>query len=134
MLKFTKQQSQAPLLLDRQALIFDIEEHLAEQFPQMVAAVPRGYLWALINESIRIALWLRIQDVEHIRFFCALRWKFAPGFYREPRLWRILTEAGRTEAARMEALGDPEMERAWQAAIAARNPAHWDDQPETLAQ
>ncbi|MGR4862751.1 hypothetical protein [Caulobacter sp. LARHSG274] len=133
MLRFTKQQSQAPLLFDRQALILDVEEHLAERFPQMTAEVPRGYLWALINESIRIALWMRIYDVEHIRFFCALRWEFAPGFYREPRLWKVLVDFARSEAERMDALGEPRMEDAWQAAIAARSVDHWDDQPETLA-
>lgn len=134
MLTFSKQQAQAPLLMNRQALINDVEEHLASRFPAMVEILPRGYLWALINESIRIAFWFRIFDVANIRFFCALRWEFGPGFYREPPLWAVLVDFRSHEATRMEALGEARLEGAWQAAIAARNVAHWDDRPETLAQ
>jgi hypothetical protein len=133
MLRFSKRQAEAPLHLDRQALINDIEEHLAREFPQMVAVVPRGYLWAIINESIRLALWFRIVDVEHIRFFTTLRWELAPGFYREPHIWKILTDYARPEGERMEALGDNAMEAALQAAIVNRSDSHWDDTPEALA-
>lgn len=131
-LRFSRRQAEAPLLFDRQALIVDIEEHLAERFPAMVAVMPRGALWARINDSIRLALWFRVGEVSHLRFFTALRWDIAPGFYREPRIWAILADPARDETQRMEALGNDGMEDALQAAIAGANPAHWDDTPETL--
>ena len=131
-LRFSRRQAEAPLLFDRHALIVDIEEHLAERFPAMVAVMPRGALWARINDSIRLALWFRVGEVSHLRFFTALRWDIAPGFYREPRIWAILADPARDETQRMEALGDDAMEAALQAAIAGANPAHWDDTPETL--
>jgi len=134
MLRFNKRQAEAPLLLDRQALIEHLEEHLVERIPSAVAALPRGLLWAMLNETIRIAFWMRIFDVEHLRFFTVLRWEMAPGFYREPRLWRIVANVDRPEAERMEALGNPDLEDAWQAAIAGADPDHWQDRPEMLAQ
>lgn len=134
MLKFSKRQAEAPLLFDRQALIEHLEEYLAERHSSAIAAMPRGMLWAVLNETIRMAFWLRIHDIEHIRFFATLRWEIAPGFYREPRLWRILAAIERDEAERMEALGDDALEEAWQAAIAASSAEHWLDTPELLAQ
>ncbi|NJO56252.1 MAG: hypothetical protein HC834_07795 [Rhodospirillales bacterium] len=132
-LKFSRRQGEAPLLFDRQALIGDIAQHLAERFPAMVAVMPRGALQARINNSIRIALWFRIGEVAHLRFLTALRWDLAPGFYRQPEIWKLLADVGLTESARMEALGAPDMEPALQAAIAASDPAHWDDTPESFA-
>jgi uncharacterized protein YfaA (DUF2138 family) len=131
-LTFSRRQSEAPLLFDRQALIEDMMQHLAERFPAMVAVMPRGALQARINDSIRIALSFRIGDVAHLRFFTALRWDLAPGFYRQPAIRTVLADLNRSERARMEALGAPDMEPALQAAIAASNPAHWDDTPESL--
>jgi hypothetical protein len=132
-LRFSRRQAEAPLLFDRQALIIDIEEHLAERFPAMVAVMPRGALWARINDSIRLAMWFRIGEVSHLRFFTALRWDIAPGFYREPRIWAVLVNPARGEEERLAALGDDAMEPALQAAIASANAAHWDDTPESLA-
>jgi hypothetical protein len=132
MLEFSKAQAEAPLLLDRQALIDDIEEHLASEYPNMVAVVPRGYLWAVINDSIRLALWFRLTDVENIRFFTALRWEVAPGYYREPRIWKILVDFEKPQTERVEALGDDAMEDALQAAIAGADQRHWHDTPEAL--
>jgi hypothetical protein len=131
-LKFSRRQAEAPLLFDRQALILDIEEHLAERFPSMVATMPRGALWARINDSVRLAMRFRIGEVAHLRFFTALRWDIAPGFYREPRIWKILADVARDENERIEALGKDVMEPALQAAIAGVNEAHWDDTPEAL--
>jgi hypothetical protein len=133
MLRFSKRQAQAPLLIDRQALIEDLEAYLADRYPTATRAIPRGLLWAILNETARIAFWLRIYDVEHIRFLAALRLDIAPGFYREPRLWSILAAIERDEAERMDALAAQDLEAAWQGAIGAADSAHWFDRPETLA-
>ena len=133
-LRFSRRQSEAPLLFDRQALIEDIELHLTERFPLVVGAMPRGALQARINDSIRLALWFRIGQVAHLRFFTALRWDLGAGFYRQPEIWRLLSDFTRSEEERMEALGAPELEPALQAAIADNDLEHWDDTPESLAQ
>lgn len=133
MLRFSKAQGQVPLLFDRQALIEDLEDYVGERLPSAMAALPRGLRWAMLNETIRIALWFRLHDVDHLRFFAFLRWDIAPGFYREPRLWRVLAAVEQDETARMDMLASDAMEDAWQAAIAGADPAHWQDSPETLA-
>lgn len=132
MLNFSKRQAQAPLLMDRQALVEDLDEWLSERLPSAMAAVPQGTRWSLHNETARLCFRLQIYDVEHLRFLAEMRWTMAPGFYREPRLWAVLADTARPEHERMDALAAPALGEAWDAAVAVADPAHWQDLAQDL--
>lgn len=125
MLKFTQQQIHGPVLVNRQKLINDIENHLQEYCPEIVSAYPRGYLWSILNESIKIAFSFRIDDVHSMRLFARLRWDIAPGFYKQPDIARVLAQTERSAEERFDQLTQPAFDAAWDEAQAFDGPHEW---------
>lgn len=114
--KFTKQQMSQRMLKDRDALVTDIEQHLRRCLPGVVEAYPLGYARSIINESINIALRFRIDDIENLRMFVDLRWRIAPGYYKEPRINEVLAAGHLTSDQKFELLVTDEYADAWVAA------------------
>jgi len=114
MLKLRKEQLHDPVLADRHKLIKDIEEHLAEYRPDIIAAYSRPYLLWLINDSIDIASKFRIDDVFSMRLFVRLRWEIAPIFYEQMQIAHVLSQTERSAEDRFKELGSDSFAQAWE--------------------
>lgn len=125
MLRLTRKQAQAMVLFDRDALIADLSEYLEARHPGPVRALPPGLLNSILNETLKIAFAFQIYDIAHLRFIADLRWTIAPGYFRQPNILALLNHPERDEAARIEDLTAPEMDKAWANARRYRDHREW---------
>ncbi|QRK11413.1 hypothetical protein JQX13_15860 [Archangium violaceum] len=125
MLKVAQAQLHSMVLNQRELLVRDIEEHLAEYRPDIVLIHPRPYLLQLINDSIDLASRFRIDDVFSMRLFVRLRWDIAPGFYRQPQIARVLSWGERTAEDRFKELATERYAQAWEDAQKFNAPHEW---------
>lgn len=125
MLRLSHRQSQAPILLDRQKLIDEIDGYICERHANPTTVIPKGLRHALINESVKIAFAFRIYDVEHLQFFTGLRFEIAPGFFRQPEILAVLSNPETDEDTKLDNLLSADLERAWQQAEDSRDPDDW---------
>ncbi|MBT0957863.1 hypothetical protein IV417_10715 [Alphaproteobacteria bacterium KMM 3653] len=124
-MKLRRSQIEQPLLADRAALVEDIIEHLEECLPKVVAAYPLGYLQGIVNESIKIALDFNITDTVYLRMFTDLRWRIAPGWYKQPQINAVLADRATSAEARFDILMTPRFDSAWEEACDYEGPQEW---------
>lgn len=124
----TKKQMGAPLLKDRSALIADVVEHLHDILPHVVKAYPSGYLLAVINESLHIAIdEFAINDVVYLRLFVDLRWRIAAGWFRQPAINAVLREMGQSAEQRFSTITHTSFDAHWDEAETLDGPEEWRD-------
>lgn len=125
MLVVRRSQLDAMLLGSPQLLVADIEKHLLEFRPQVVAAYPRPYLRWVIADSVAIGTGFGIDDVQMLRVFVRLRWDIAPGYYRQPQIAAVLADRSLGAAQRFERLAGADFAPAWADALRFDDPAEW---------
>lgn len=125
MLRIRRDQLNRMLLANRELLNRDIEEHLTEYRPHILAAYPRPYLRWVINDSLDIGLGLGIDDVTMLRVFVQLRWDIAPGFFKQPEIARVLANRELTAEQRFEKLATEPYADAWAEAERYDRPEEW---------
>ena len=125
MLRFSPDQLHDPVLRDRRLLLEDVLQHLVDHLPGVVAAYPRDYFIATVNQGIDLALDHEMDDVHSVRLFVRLRWEIAPGWYKEPSLAAVLSEKDRPAAERLDDLMQDRFGDAWLAAHEFNAPEEW---------
>lgn len=129
MFKITKAQLHSMVLNQRELLLQDIEDHLAEYRSDLLLTHSRSLLLQLIDDSIELAVRFRIDDVFSMRLFVRLRWDIAPGFYRQPQIARVLSWEGRTAEERFTELATERYAQAWEDAQIFSASHEWYTRP-----
>lgn len=113
------------VLADRALLVRDVQDHLTQYRPSIVAAYPAGYLRWVIGDSLDIASRFGIDDVRMLRVFVRLRWDIAPGFYKQPDIAAVLSNTALPASERFAVLGGDRYAEAWNDACRFDSPAEW---------
>ena len=114
-----------PVVADRSRLHQDLLAHLCELRPGVAAAYPAPYLAWLVDDSITLATPFGLADVAALRVFLLLRFDVAPGFFKEPRIARLLGDASLPPMERWQRLAGPEWGDAWLAARRFEGAVQW---------
>ena len=125
MLIIRKAQLHSMVLGQRDMLIRDIEEHLAECRPELLTIYPRPYLLWVIDDSIEIASRFRIDDTFSLRLFVRLRWEIAPGYYKQADIAHVLSQVQSSAEDRFKELATERYQEAWEAAQQFDAPDEW---------
>lgn len=120
-----RSQLDAMVLNSPQLLVADIERHLREFRPQVVAAYPRPYLRWVIEDSAALAIGFGIDDVQMVRVFVRLRWDIAPGYFKQPQIAAVLADRSLSAVQRFERLASADFASAWADALRYDDPAEW---------
>lgn len=99
-----RSQLDAMVLNSPRLLMADIEKHLREFRPRVVAAYPSPYLHWVIEDSVSIAMGFGIDDVQMLRVFVRLRWDIAPGYFKQEQIAAVLADHSLSASQRFEHL------------------------------
>ncbi|WP_225768817.1 DUF4123 domain-containing protein [Inquilinus sp. Marseille-Q2685] len=124
-LTLAREQMEAPLLFNRPMLIEHVLDHLRPDHRQRMSFFPEGALRSMINRGVELAFSYGITDLAHIRLFCDLMWRMAPGFHRQQQINAVLRRTDLPAGRRFDILADDRYADAWVEAEGLRDFKDW---------
>ncbi|WP_186002308.1 DUF4123 domain-containing protein [Mycobacterium sp. KBS0706] len=124
-LTLTRAQMEAPLLFNRPMLVEHVLDHLRPDHGQRMSFFPEGAQRSMVNRGIELAFSYGISDLAHIRLFCDLMWRMAPGFHRQQQITAVLRRTDLPAERRFDILADDRYADAWVEAEELRDFKDW---------
>lgn len=124
MLKFSKEQLNAPYDQDMDLMVTSVVNWISGNFPEAPLEYTLEHLGLMARAAVLHAYSFEIRSQPQVCAFASLMWLYGPNFDEVPKMSKIL-RSEMTEEAKIEALYTKVPDQLWQRAHSQRDETRW---------